>query len=111
NIDITTNISSRALKCAATQACGMVRSAVSEKKKLLFVRNNLLLNNKRTRSITNKINKITLLKPSAKHSLPELNSICCKISNSNNSFNKWITLSSIGKTYGKIIIPINDNKY
>lgn len=112
NIKFETNLSARALKTASTQACGIVKAAVDKRKKLLYVRQCLSKEGKRTRQITKKINKTQLIKPNLSDIKLELNSLNCKIETSSiKYFDTIITLSSLGKSYGKIIIPIQKNKH
>lgn len=114
NTDIAynTDLSARALKCAVTQACSIVKSCVKKRKSLLFVFNELKINKKRTRSIVKKLNKTKITKPNINNIYPELNSICCKYySCSLKSFDNVIVLSSLGKKYGKIIIPAKHSKH
>ena len=113
NIEYKTDLSARVLKCAATQALGIVKSIINKRKKYLYVFNKLKSEHKRTRNITKKLNKYPIIKPNFNNIFPELNSICCKyIENANlKSFDNVIILSSLGKKYGKIIIPINHTKH
>src|SRR5271157_2283587 len=106
-----TDLSARALKCAESQACGIVKSAVSQRRKLLYRRSKLIEEGKRTRNISRKIAKTPVIYPVINNQSAELNSICCELKQSNNSFNYWIVLKSIGKKYGKIIIPLKGTKH
>jgi transposase len=112
NIKFETKLSARALKSASTQACGIVKAALDKRKRLLYVRQSLAKEGKRTRQITKKINKTQLIKPDLSDIKLELNSLNCKIESSSiKYFDTIITLSSLGKSYGKIIIPIQKNKH
>lgn len=108
-----TNLSARALKCAATQACGMVKSRVKALSKKQFVIKKSQKSgkpmSKSIRRLHRKYDKllIKLVKPKTHNALPELNSICCNWSeNRTNSFDSVIVLTSLGKVYGKISIPV-----
>jgi transposase len=112
NIKFETKLSARALKSASTQACGIVKSALDKRKRLLYVRQSLVKEGKRTRQITKKINKTKLVKPDLSDIKLELNSLNCKIESSLiKYFDTIVTLSSLGKSYGKIIIPIQKNRH
>ena len=113
NINYKTDLSARVLKSAITQSLGIVKSILEKRKKYLYIFNKLQSEHKRTRSITKKLNKTTIIKPNLDNIFPELNSLCCKyIENVNlKSFDNVMILSSLGKKYGKIIIPINHTKH
>ena len=112
NINYYSILSARVLKCASTQACGIIKSHIDKRKRLLYVRDKAKNNGQRTRSLTRKINKIRLEKPSVDHIDPNLNSLCSKIEESNiKHFDHVLILSSLGKTFGKIIIPFNYHKH
>jgi predicted RNA-binding Zn-ribbon protein involved in translation (DUF1610 family) len=111
-IEIDSPLSGRAQKCALTQAIGIIKSHIDKRRKLLYVLSILREKKKRTRHILKRLQKEILIKPDVSNVFPELNSICCKYEDSNfSSFDGFITLSSIGKQYGKIIIPINHTKH
>ena len=112
HIDYDPILSARALSCAATQACGIIKSHIDKRKRLLFVRDKLKNNGQRTRSLTRKINNIILEKPSVDYIEPNLSSLCSKIEESKiKHFDHVLTLSSLGKTFGKIKIPFNYHKH
>lgn len=112
NIKFETKLSARALKAASTQACGIVKAALDKRKRLLYVRQSLLKEGKRTRQISKRINKTKLIKPNLSDIKLELNSLNCKIESSSiKYFDTIITLFSLGKSYGKIIIPIKKNRH
>src|SRR5260221_8588797 len=112
NINFNSLLSERALKCASTQACGIVKAHIDKRRKLLYVLNTVSSEHKRTRNLTRKINKIQLVKPDVKYIEPCLNTICAKVSKSDiEHFDHVLTLSSIGKSFGKIIIPFNYNTH
>lgn len=110
--EFKTNLSARVLKSASTQALGIVKGVSDKRRKLLYVREKLSEQGKRTRQITKKINKTPILKPSFNDIRAELDSLTCKVEKSNlKYFQSVITLSSLGKGYGKIVIPIQKNKH
>lgn len=106
------DLSERAVKCAVNQALGIIRSRVDKRRRLIYTRNKLKFEGKRTRHINNLLKKKPIIKPEPKIINAELNSICIKFEKSDHiSFDGVLTLSSIGKKFGKIIIPINFNKH
>lgn len=112
DIPYKSNLSSRALSCASNQAISIVKSSIKRRKNLLFVRGELKNSKKRTRSINNRINKTPIIKPIIDNVYPELNSICCNYEECElKHFDNVIVLSSLGKKYGKIILPVNHTKH
>lgn len=106
------DLSQRALKCASTQACGMVRAATEKRRKQLFVLKKLMREGANTRQLQRKIDTTPLVKPSVPKQLPaELNSVCAVFHTSQNSFDNWFVLSSLGKKYGKILIPVKQTRH
>jgi len=104
------HLSARALKCCMTQALAMIRSTTAKYyKRQIVVKKKQKLQNKKIRYIQSFIDKRKPTKPKVninKFKI-ELNSICCKFTEeTNTSFDGYITLSGIGKIYGKIYIPI-----
>lgn len=111
-IEFKTKLSARVLKSASSQALAAVKSAIDKRKRLLYVKQKFSNEGKRTRHITKKLNKTPLVKPILKDIKLELNSLNCRIENSKiKKFDTVVTLSSLGKSYGKIIIPIQKNKH
>lgn len=92
-----TNLSARALKCCLTQVLGAVRSSVEKSKRRLYVLNKIgqpeILNGKIT-------------KPCVGNMRPELNSVCADFQLSNGEFDGFLQLKSLGKSFGKIRIPV-----
>jgi transposase len=113
NISFQTPCSARALKCAATQALGIVFAHITKRKRLLYVLEQFKSQGKRTRAISKKLLKAKLIKPDLSHVFPELNSICCNYQDAKDIsyFDGVITLSSIGKKFGKIILPIKHTRH
>jgi hypothetical protein len=113
NIEIETDLSARVLKCAMTQACGMVKGALKEIPKFQRI---IIKNQKLGRDVSKLQSKydklLTKLKvPYCRNVYPELNSLCAQYSNTDKSFDGFLTLSSLGKKYGKIEIPVNLTKH
>lgn len=112
NISIDSDLSARTLKCAITQAIGIIKSYIQDRKKLLYILSKKEENNERTRYISKKLRKVKLVCPNDKNIFPELNSICCHYEKSHDSsFDGFVILHSLGKKYGKIVVPINHTKH
>ena len=112
DLGLSSKLSARALSAAATQACGIVSSAIEKRKRCKYILTKTYNENKRTRRLSNLLDSKILIKPNADNVNPELNSLNVKIEQSNiKHFDTIITLFYLGKGYGKIIIPINHNKH
>ena len=107
-LSIPTTLSARALKCCATQAIGMVKAVIKKPSKRMYQLNKLKAEGADYSKLENKINRTPITKPKVFNANIELNSICCGFSETRSalSFDGFITLSSLGKTYGKILLPI-----
>lgn len=91
------HISGRALKCAATQACGIVR-AVSEKKRRDVSKGKWYVSKGREvpKRLQERIDKEMTLPDVASGTVRcELNSICCDIVDDGRHFDKWVQLQSL----------------
>lgn len=107
-----TKLSARALSSAMIQACGIVSSALEKRRRLLYTKEKLKQENKSLKQINKLLQKTKLL-------FPNLSNICAELSSKNSlmeishisHFDMVITLKSIGKEYGKIIIPIKCTKH
>jgi len=106
NFKLETLLSGRALKCCFTQACGMVKAVLEKPKRREFVLAKLISQGKDTTSILKKISKSKITKPIIKNVKAELNSICCEFQLTENFFEGFLELHSLGKEFGKIRIPI-----
>ncbi len=107
-------LSARAMKCAATQAIGIVKSKIKKLSKLQYVIKKKQRKGEYASKLQRKYDKEykKLKKPEFSVIYPELNSICCKyVEKKTNFFDGYIVLSSIGKKYGKIHIPIKLHKH
>ncbi len=103
------NLSQRAIKCASTQACSMIKSATEQSRKLIWVIEKLTQENKNTTYLKKKLNEIKLVKPTINDNFKcELNSICCDLMTTNGIW--FLQLKSIGKQFGKIRIPIKPHR-
>jgi hypothetical protein len=75
----TGRLSARALKCAATQACGIVQSVSNKRRKDLFTKKYLETNNRTPgKTLLNRLNK-GMSKPDCAFINCELNSICVDV--------------------------------
>lgn len=116
-IPYNSTLSERVLKCALTQSLGIIRSCIDKRKKLLYILSlkKSKKENRRTRnrSLLKKIDKNQVKYPNISNVYPELNSIVGKFCDENitKSFDDVFILSSLGKSFGKIIIPLNNNKH
>ena len=71
-------LSQRLIKCAATQACGIIRAVTEKKRKLIWVINKL--KNEDTTWLQEKLNNTIIAKPIVKDNFKcEINSICCDL--------------------------------
>lgn len=109
---IKTWLSARMIQCAAKQASGVVRGTIRKHKKreaqyAIFVKSGQF---KKARKLRTYISKVSLTKPELKTCQLELDSRFVDINlDATNSFDIWVTLSSIrtdrGKGY-KIVLPM-----
>lgn len=96
-------LSQRAIKCASTQACGMVKSSTEKARKLIWKINKL--KDEDVSFLVKKLEKLKVVKPTIPTKFKcELNSICCDFRKNKNIC--FIQLKSIGFYYGKIRIPL-----
>ena len=102
-------LSQRAIKCASTQACGMIKASTEKVRKLIWVVNKLKKEDKDTSFLDRKIKKAKVIKPTLPKKFKcELNSICADLQKTNNFW--FLQLKSIGKRFGKIRIPLCPHK-
>lgn len=109
-----TNLSARALKCAATQACGMVSARVTKLAKTQFIVKREQRRGQPNAKLQSKYDRLVarLKKPKTHMVLPELNSICANWKTKKTTrFDAVLVLSSLGKTYGKLAIPVKRTKH
>jgi transposase len=117
NIPIETKLSARALKCASTQACGIVGAVVQKRNKDLRSSEWQRLNRGKVSPKLQKRIDLPLTKPDCAGISAELNTICAEIQDNSTSktFNMWIKLGSFFKPeiFGKgfsISLPIKDHR-
>ena len=102
-------LSQRAIKCASTQACGIVRASTEKARKLVWVINQLKEKGEDANYLELKLSKLKVEKPSLpKHFKCELNSICCDIKVRDGIW--FLQLKSIGKEFGKVRIPLKPHR-
>lgn len=109
-----TNLSARALKCAATQACGMVSARVTKLRKTQFIVKREQRRGQPKTKLQSKYDRLVtkLQKPKTHMVLPELNSICVNWQTKKTTqFDAVLVLSSLGKAYGKIAIPVKRTRH
>ena len=107
-----TNLSGRALKAASTQACGIIKSKVHKRRKLLYILNLKRNKHERCRDILKKLKKTIIKYPNISSVKAELNSICANFSeNKTEYFDDVLILSCLGKYYGKIIVPFKHSEH
>ena len=104
-----TKLSQRALKCAATQACGMINAQTAKPRKVIYTINKLQKENKDVSNLQKWLSNYKFSKPKINDNYKcELNSICCDLKQSKNFL--FLQLKSLGKYYGKIRIPLKQHK-
>ena len=114
-----TPLSQRALKCAASQARGIVNSAIKKRKKQLFKLAEFMTkgaDSKVYKKLQSKIDSTPINKPTRKSVKLDINldSTCSRFDASDSNIGKFdgfLVLKSLGKKYGKIILPINITKH
>ena len=112
--NITSDLSARALKCASTQALGMIKSRTKKLSKIQYIIKKKQKKKEDTSKLQRKYDKLlnNLHKPNGKNVFPELCSNCCEfLPNKTKLFNGFIHLHCLGKKYGKLLIPIKFNKH
>lgn len=119
SIRFETRLSGRALKCAATQACGIVAGCFKRRSKDLLIKQKCIsASNPVPPRMQERLNTVISM-PTEKELVvnPELNSICVSVEDGRNSFEKWVEFHSLfNDARGeKICIPIKltkmDRKY
>lgn len=115
-LNIKTDLSARALSSLTSIAMGMISSAVKKHAKRLYQLEQLKLepikNEKNIARLENKIKKNRPQKPIVKNQPIELSSKCATlIKREKGEFNYFLKLQSLGKKYGKILIPIKLHRH
>lgn len=102
------NLSQRAIKCAATQACGVVKSNTEKVRKLKYIITKLNQEGKETSFLDKKLKNTKVSMPIVRLVNCELNSICCDLQTNGS---KWfLQLKSIGKSFGKIRLHLSPHR-
>lgn len=97
------DLSQRAIKCSATQACGIIKGVLDLKRRRIYVLSQLDMNSKEYNKLKELIDNQKISKPNINGNC-ELNSICFDIKDNH------IQLKSIGKFFGKIRLPFKFHK-
>ncbi len=108
------SLSARALQAAGKQAGAIVKGSKAKHNRRLYVLGKLKEqgDQKGIRRLEKAIACNPVGKPDISSVCPELDSRFCKIdTDPSNSFELWVTLSSLGKPYGKISLPFQRNKH
>jgi transposase len=112
DIQFDTKLSARALKCASGQALGILGSVVRKLQKLEFKRKVAITKGYDTTKIDKKLNEFILTRPSICNNFyANLNSICVEFVTPETTFDGFVVLKSLGKTYNKIILPIKFHRH
>jgi transposase len=102
---IVGRLSQRALKCAATQACGIVKSAVEKRRRRIYVLEKLKDDNKDTSKLQKIIDTQVISKPRVGSVPCELNSICCDVKIEGvKHFDAFVRIKYTG--FGDLKLPI-----
>lgn len=110
--DLGSFLSARAIKCAATQACAIVRSVlkarIKQENKLIYCKSKGYNYSKLEEKLKNLPSK-----PNLTSINPEINSIIVNIGESNNKFDMWLNFSSLFKNKRglKISIPLKHHRH
>ena len=96
DIPIDTKLSGRALKCAATQACGMVKAALRRRKLDLEIRQKCIDGGKSIpKRVAYRLDHKSSMPRTAKTNA-EINSICCSVQDGEHTtFSIWVELKSM----------------
>lgn len=109
NYPHNTKLSQRVLKCASGQACGIIRSNTEKPRKVLYRINKLKEEGKDFSKLQKWLDNYKFSKPTLpQETKAELNSICCNLQKKDNFY--FLQLSSLGKCFGKIRIPLKIHK-
>lgn len=95
DIPIETRLCGRALKCAATQACGIVKSALKRRSLDLKIKATCLEENKPLPKRVAERLEHTPSIPKTENVNAEINSVCCTVEKGRNTFDWWIELKSM----------------
>jgi len=108
-------LSGRVKKCILTQILGIIKASTEKQRKRLYMYEKQCNEGKFNQLLLNKINVNVPQKPNINNINFEFNSICVDNKITNNHFNSFIQLKSLGKSFSKIKLPIkfhrNNKKY
>lgn len=104
---VETTLSARAIKCCQGQVLGIIKSAVEKKRRALWVKNKRASEGQAIYPSLAKSLLQTFSKPVLGNLKAELSSICVDFRESDGKFDGFLALKSIGKSFGKISLPIN----
>ena len=113
--EFPTLLSARALKCAATQACGIVNAVLKKRIKDEALLEYKKANNYEDQRLEKRLEKAPT-KPSLKDFRAELNTLVAEISEGNNSFDLWVEFSALferkegEKCSPHILVPLKHHK-
>jgi len=115
NIELTTDISARALKLASGQALEVIKSATEKRRKQLYILNKLISEGDAQKAsyLQKIIDSKPLVNPKRQHNESvRLDSNCCEyISGIGNEFDGFLKLKCLGKSYGHILLPIKNHRH
>lgn len=111
-----TNLSSRVKKCLINHVMGIIGASVEKQKKRLYMLEKMMKEGKKSsNAFLKKLKDNVPVLPDIQYMNIELNSLCCNFRITDGKFNGYLELCSLGKTYGKIRIPVkyhrNNRKY
>lgn len=110
--NIKTILSARALSSLVTQLCGVLGASVEKQRKRLYVLEKLKNQGlKPSKAFVQALKRGNPKKPNASNLNVELSSKCVDVENTNNHFDLFIQLKSIGKEFGRIRLPIKFTKH
>jgi transposase len=104
---VETVLSARACKCCLTQVLGIISVVVEKKRRALWIKAKREIDGQKIYPSLERDLLRTYSKPSLSNLKPELASICADFQETDGKFNGFLALKSIGKSFGKISIPIN----
>lgn len=110
---IETTLSARATQCAAKQALAIVLGTIRKNKRREFIANKLeeLGQLRKAKNLRDIIERNPLSKPTIKGTFAELDSRFVDINlESTNSFDCWVTLSSLGQKL-KLTLPVKKTRH
>lgn len=110
-VSFETDLSARALSSAATQACGIVKSVIEKRKRLLWLKEKLEKEKGNAASVIKRLKNMRISQPVLHQVNPELSSKCADFKEIRNGhFNAFLRLKSLGQNYGSICIPVSYHK-